>query len=314
MNFRPLWISFVASKGLRTQPRDFEHPAIISVPRLKHILAAIEIETQTKGTTTVRRPAFHPEIIEEAATALARGLAEATPDQEVGVRIIRRQAVAGVLNKKYLTSFLAYVDAEHLYLTLRRADWFVARKATEANLPKPRRDYRPMNFRIVSGEPLYYAGPQTLEIDWRNDVFRSAFALPGSTKGTTRRREILLDSPIPVAERQANDSQGGGVSVGDLSAAQLRALADLEDDRPRRCYYGSGLSTSEATATQKTLGVLSDRENGARRCAQRSFGHIAQQQMIQHPMAAASHHNQIRLRVLRVLHDDLAGGSELEMR
>ena len=218
-------------KGLRTQPRSFEHPAIISVPRLKHILAAIEIETQSKGTTTIRRPAFHPEIIEEAATALAKGLAEATSDHEVGVRIIRRQAVGGVFNKKYLTSFLAYVDAKHLYLTLRRADWFVARKTTEANLPKPRRDYRPMNFRIVSGEPLYYAGPQTLEIDWRDDVFRSPFALPGSTKGTARRREILLDSPIPVAEREVFDSQAGGVSLGDLSAAQLRALADLEDDR-----------------------------------------------------------------------------------
>jgi hypothetical protein len=218
-------------KGFRTQPRSFEHPAIISVPRLKHILAAIEIETQSKGTTTIRRPAFHPEIIEEAAIALAKGLARATPDHEVGVRIIRRQAVGGVLNKKYLTSFLAYVDTEHLYLTLRRADWFVARKTIEANLPKPRRDYRPMNFRVVSGEPLYYAGPQTLEIDWRDNVFRSPFKLPGSTKGVTRRREILFDSPIPVAEGEANNSQAGGLSLGDLSAAQLRALADLEDDR-----------------------------------------------------------------------------------
>jgi hypothetical protein len=222
-------------KGLRTQPRDFAHPAIISVPRLKHILAAIEIETQSKGkkrgTTTIRRPAFHPEIIEQAATALARGLAEANPNQEVGVRIIRRQAVAGVFNKKYLTSFLAYVHAEYLYLTLRHSDWFVARKIVEANLPKPRRDIRPMKFRIVSGEPLYYAGPQTLEIDWRNDVFRSPFQLPDSTRGATRRREILFDSPIPIAEREKANSQSGDLSIGDLSPAQLRALADLEDDR-----------------------------------------------------------------------------------
>jgi len=88
-----------------------------------------------------------------------------------------------------------------------------------------------MNFRIVSGEPLYYAGPQTLEIEWRDDVFRSKFQLPGSTKGTTRRREILFDSPIPIAEREAGNPRAGDSILEALTAAQLRALADLEDDR-----------------------------------------------------------------------------------
>ena len=86
-----------------------------------------------------------------------------------------------------------------------------------------------MDFRVVSGEFLYFAGPQTLEIDWQNDVFRTAYRLPGSTGGEKRRREVLMQSPIPQAERKA--MQGADVDVDTLTPEQLRALADLEEDR-----------------------------------------------------------------------------------
>lgn len=99
----------------------------------------------------------------------------------------------------------------------------------EKPLPEPQRDARPMDFRVVSGDFLYFAGPQTLEIDWKNDVFRTAYRLPGSTGGEKRRREVLMEQPIPKAERKADDGQG--VSLDTLSPDQLRALADLEEDR-----------------------------------------------------------------------------------
>ena len=218
-------------KGFTTQTRNFEHPAIISIPRLSHILGAVEIETPGESGGTIRQPAFRPEIIERTATALSEALAKADPDQEIGVQVIRKEMKLGVFNKKYLTSFLAHIENDHLYLVLRRVDWPISKSQNAKRLPKPRRDERPMNFRIVSGEPLFYAGPQTLEIAWRDPAFQTGFRLPGTTKGEKRHREVLLDSPIPKSELDATVGTSETLGVDELSAEQLHALADLEEDR-----------------------------------------------------------------------------------
>ncbi len=86
-----------------------------------------------------------------------------------------------------------------------------------------------MKFRVVSGEHLFYAGPQILEIAWRNPVFRQPYRLPGSTEGGKRRREVLVQAPIPKDERDA--ASAGSAALDTLSPEQLRALADLEEDR-----------------------------------------------------------------------------------
>lgn len=217
--------------GFTTQPRGFTHPSIISIPRLSHILGAIEIETPSEAGGALREPAFRPEIIERTATALAEAFEQASPDQEIAVQVIRREMIYGVFNEKYLTSFLTYIEDGHLYLVLRRVEWLIAKNLDQDRLPKPRRDYRPMEFRVVSGDPLFYAGPQTLEIAWRDPAFTAEFRLPGTTKGSKRRREILLEAPIPKSERNAANASEGSLGIEELSPEQLRALADLEDDR-----------------------------------------------------------------------------------
>jgi len=218
-------------KGFTTQPRGYEHPAIISKERMMHILGAIEVETRDDTVGVVRQPAFHPAIVEKTAQGLVDALAQATPDQEVGVQSVRKQMRMGIFHEKFLTSFLAYVDDGYLYLLLNRVDWEIPQSKEKGKLPRPSRGQSPMHFRVVSGEHLFYAGQQTLEIDWQNDVFRAAYRLPGATKGEKRRREILEQSPLPRAEK---DSMAGGsdsTPFDELSSEQLRALADLEDDR-----------------------------------------------------------------------------------
>ncbi len=219
------------AKGFTTQPRGFEHPAIVSLPRITNILNAIEIERAGEKGGTIRQPAFHPGIVEETAKAIAEAMAKAGPDQELGFQIVRKEFQLAVLHQKYLTSFLAHIKDGYLYLTLNRVEWLVPKSKSRDRLPKPRPDQRPMNFRVVSGEHLFYAGPQTLEIDWQNPIFQTAYRLPGSTKGSTRRREILLKSPIPKEELDEANVAGEGVDLRDLSPEKLRALADLEQDR-----------------------------------------------------------------------------------
>lgn len=222
-------------KGLTVKPRTFEHPAIISVPRLINILNAIEVETPAKDGGDIRQPAFHPEIVERTAKALAKALAEASPNEEVGISAIRKEMRLGVFHTKYLTSFLARIENDNLYIDLDRVEWRIPQEDENqrgkqgAKLPKPRHDRPPMRFRVVHGEHLYFAGSQMLEIDWQNNVFSQAYALPGTTKGSPKKREILLQAPVPKEERDAMNAASG--KLEDLSSDQLRALADLEDDR-----------------------------------------------------------------------------------
>lgn len=216
-------------KGLRTEPQGFEHPAIISKERLTYILGAVEIETrEEKGSATIRQPGFHAEMVEPIAAALSEGLRRAGPDQEVGIQAVRKERSLGIFHRKYLTTLLAWVKDGSLFLQLHRSEWPIPQEKEGKPLPEPRRDTRPMDYRVVSGEPLYFAGPQTLEIDWKNEVFRAAYHLPGSTGGEKRRREVLLESPIPASERKQTDD---GVALDQLSPDQLRTLADLEEDR-----------------------------------------------------------------------------------
>ena len=211
------------------EERDFEHPAIISVPRLSRILNAIEIETQAEGKGVIRQPAFHPEIVPRTAEALARALAEANPNEEVGIKVLRREARMGIFNRKFLTTFLAYVDDGLLYLLLRRIDDPITESQEKKPLPDPQRNRKVMEFRVVTGDPIYFAGIQDLEIDWQNDVFRSEFRLPGTTSGEKRRREIISTSPIPKEEIES--SRKDDIDLNEITPEQLRALADLEEER-----------------------------------------------------------------------------------
>lgn len=216
-------------RGFSVEERGFEHPTIISAPRLVNILSALEVEVAADKGGMIRQPAFHPAIVQETAEQLSEALKQASPDEEVGVKVIRKERRLGLFHQKYLTSFLAWVDGGQLYLALRHVDWLVPQADENRPLPEPRHDRKPMDFRVVTSDPIYFAGTQDLEIDWQSDVFRQAFRLPGSTKGRKVRREVLDSSPVPKAELEA--AAPPGVSLDQLTPEQLRALADLEEER-----------------------------------------------------------------------------------
>lgn len=213
----------------KTQQRDFEHPAIISFDRMKNILNAIEVETAEEGNLFLRQPAIHPDILDDAAAGMVEAFGESDPNSELGVKLIRKEGKLGVFHTKYLTSFLAHIKEGHLYIVFSQIDWPIPQSKETGRLPEPQPGGSNAKFRIVSGEPLFYAGPQALEIAWRSNLFRKPYRLPGSTKGEKRRRELLFQSEIPAEELEG--AGGGGSGVGDLSPEALRALADLEEDR-----------------------------------------------------------------------------------
>ncbi|MBB85013.1 MAG: hypothetical protein CL931_14490 [Deltaproteobacteria bacterium] len=219
-------------KGFTTVEREFDHPAVIAPVRLSNILRALEVEMNAEDGT-IRQPAIHPAIVNRVAEELSEALEKASPSEEVAVKAVRKQRRLGVLDTKYLTTFLAYVKNDQLYLSLRRVDWPLPTGAettkTKNVFPDPIRERKSMDFRVVTGEPIYFAGQQDLEIDWRNDAFENTFHLPGTSKGRKRRRQVLETSRIPQEERPREES--GGMGIDQLTPEQLRALADLEEDR-----------------------------------------------------------------------------------
>ena len=144
----------------------------------------------------------------------------------------------GVFYRKFMTSFLAHVKDEHLYMSIRRVDWLIPRAAEDEKLPEPGRNRKDMDFRVVTGDPIFFAGVQDLEIDWRNDVFRKAFQLPGSTMGEKKRREVL-DS-IPVPKEELSPKQKRDIAIEQLTPKQLRASPT------------SKKSAAEATSQKRT--------------------------------------------------------------
>lgn len=216
-------------KGFSVQERGFEHPAVVAPARLGHILGALEIEAPAEKGGTIRQPAFHPEIVPRTAEALSDALERAGPDEAVGMKVLRKELRLGLFHTKYLTSFLAYMQDGHLYLLLRRVEWPVPRAKEDDPLPEPRAEQRSMPFRVVTADPIYFAGVQDLEIDWKSPAFAEPFRMPGSTSGERRRREVIMQSPVPRAEQ--GEGAADELGVGDLTPAQLRALADLEEER-----------------------------------------------------------------------------------
>jgi len=219
-------------RGFSVQEQGYEHPAIISPTRLSNILRALEVEMQTEEGT-IRQPAIHPALLNRVAEALSAALEEASPNEEVAIKVVRKQRRLGVFDSKFLTTFLAHVKDQQLYIALRRIEWPLPSGAESTKsknvLPDPVRERPSMDFRVVTGEPIYFAGPQDLEIDWRNEAFETAFHLQGSTKGRKRKREVLESSRIPKEEFAP--APGEAVGLDQLTPEQLRALADLEEDR-----------------------------------------------------------------------------------
>jgi len=212
------------------QARELEHPVVISSARLSHILARIDIRTPVKDGQ--RRAAAIPlKSLDAIATALAKGLAEAKPDQEVLVSSVHVEKSYGVFNHDKLTSFVAYQRDGVLFLHLSRSDWEVPPRR-EDRLPEPKIGEFPMKFRILTGKSMERVDQQSVAIDWKSHLFDKPTRTRLSPDGRTLRREILLESEEPDSEQSIEPRRPAILPIpAGISPEVLRALADLEERR-----------------------------------------------------------------------------------
>jgi len=229
-----LTVKLVSERGDNIE---LNHPLTIAPVRLAHILARVDIRLSAKDGQQ-RVPGFHIESLESISKGLAQGLREASPNQRVVVYSIRREKRFGIFDTKYLTSFIAYVHGENLFVHLSRSDWEIPPRKKD-NLPQPKIGKFPSKFRIFPGMAMKLVDEQSLAIAWRDDIFSRPTRTRVTPSGQMMRKTILMESVEPEID---SDTESDAVEAkpeepltipAGISAKTLRELADLEERRQR---------------------------------------------------------------------------------
>jgi hypothetical protein len=212
-------------KGGKEIERHFQQPATISAQRLSNILGALTIEDR-EGKVSQQRAAIAYELLAPVSEGLSQAFAEADANQEIAVKAVRKEHRLGIFHRKYLTSFVTFLRDDYLYVFLSRIDWEIPKRREDDHLPEPRIGDRVMDFRTVPGGAILQNSSRSVLVRWQDPVFRRA-VVERSASDDERRRTVLMESPIPAEELEAQEQS---LPRG-LSAETLRALADLEEAR-----------------------------------------------------------------------------------
>ncbi len=212
-----------------TLEKGYEHPLTISPVRTAYILSRIDLrmagEASKKGEQ--RAPAIPTEMLFPIAEGVSKALGQADENQEVVVMAVRRFKRFHVFERKYLTSFVAYARDDRLYIHLARSEWEVPQRRQD-KMPEPRVGEHPMKFQLYSGMGMTLVDAQSVAVDWRDPIFARATRTKILPSGEVIRKTILMESP---PEEWISGEPEAEALPEDLSPAQLRALADLEEQR-----------------------------------------------------------------------------------
>ncbi len=213
------------------------HPVVIAPVRLAHILTRIDIRLSAKDGQQ-RVPGFHIESLDLISQGLSLGLSQADPNQRVVVYSIRREKRFGIFDTHYLTSFIAYVHGENLFLHLSRSNWEIPPRKKD-RLPEPRIGKFPSRFRILPSKAMKRVDEQSLAIAWRDETFARPSRTRITPSGKMMRKTILMESEEPEID---SNTKSGTVEAkpearltipAEISVKTLRELANLEERRQR---------------------------------------------------------------------------------
>jgi hypothetical protein len=218
-------------RWMATVDKGYSHPVTIAPVRIAHILSRIDLKPPSGFLVSFegdksRVPAIQTDALYAVAEGVSKALAVADPNQEVVVMVIRDTKRWGVFDHDYLTSFVAYVRDERLYVHVSRHDWEIPKQRDE-RIPEPRIGDNPQRFKLYAGTAMALVSDQAVAIDWRDSVFAKPTRTRVLPSGEVVRREVLMESPEEVQEP-------GGPALKlpeNLSPEQLRNLADIEEER-----------------------------------------------------------------------------------
>jgi hypothetical protein len=211
-------------RGSNPVDKGFEHPVTIATVRIAHILSRIDLR-QKEGENRERVPAIHLDSLFTIAEGMSEALQKADSSQEVVVQSVRRAKRMGIFDRNYLTSLLCYQRDDLLYIHLSRSDWEVPVQRKD-RLPETHVGKYPLDFNLVVEKGMMLADHQSVAVEWRDPIFRKPTRTRLTPSGKLVRRTILMES----LEDDTDYGPRPQMSE-DLSPEQLRALADLEEQR-----------------------------------------------------------------------------------
>src|SRR5262249_53967672 len=164
------------TRWMRTVDKGYGHPVTIAPVRVAHILSRIDLKPPSgflisfEGDKS-RVPAIQTDALYAVGEGVSKALAAANPSQEVVVMMIRDTKRWGVFDHDFLTSFVAYVRDERLYIHLSRHDWETP-KTRDERIPEPRIGDNQQSFKLYAGTAMALVSDQSVAIDWRHPLFK----------------------------------------------------------------------------------------------------------------------------------------------
>ncbi len=218
--------------GFKTLPRGYAQPVEISAARLQAILGGIQIDLRPSEKSAIRerRYAIPRKILSNVAEGLSTGLAEAGPDQQIVVLALRKQMQKGFFNRKYLTSFVAWVEGDQLVVQLSRIDWKTDQHRIGDKLPTPRVGEFVMPFTTVGNELYATAGRQGVEVDWRNREFGGKTIEENVAGRRTGAAPIAAPATPAEPAEQSDASAGAAAASSEGAAAEAAATGGAATD------------------------------------------------------------------------------------
>jgi len=210
--------------------RGYAHPVQIAPVRMAHILSRLDVRVEKKDLIQ-RMPAIPTDALYEIADHLANAFSQVDSSQYIVVYYKRRSKRFGVFDRNHLTSFLVFANGDSMYLHFSKVDWEIQKTGRREKIPEPRIKDETSAFRVVASKGMMVANPNAVAIDWSHEVFKKPSRTHIAPGGKIVRRTILMEAP--EEDEPEAETSGDKQIPAALSAATLRALADLEDERTK---------------------------------------------------------------------------------
>ena len=252
--------------GFKTLPRGYNQPIKISPARLQAILSGIQVDERPsrKSTLRERRFAISRKLLPKIADGLSRAYAEAGPNQEIVVLALEKRMHNFVFARKFLTSFVTWVEGEELIINLSRlgseANERRAKDKMEParyDLPTPVVGEIVMPFNTVADGPYEANGPQGIKVVWRDSAF-GAEAIEQNVAGHRTQADHESTSPEDSEQKVPMNTNkvGPDEAAGTAAAAASTAAAGASTESPI-VKSSATVSASEVTGAAAVAGGAS---------------------------------------------------------
>jgi hypothetical protein len=236
--------------GFKTLPRGFNQPIKISPARLQAILSGIQVDERPSRKSTIRerRFAISRKLLPKIADGLAEAYAEAGPNQEIVVLALEKRMHNFVFTRKFLTSFVTWVEGDEMVVDLSRLGWEANEKRAKDKMEPARYDLPTpivgeivMPFNTVEDGPYHASGPQGVKVSWRDSYF-GAESIEQNVAGHRTSAE-------PPAEAAEAEEEAATAKQDELAGEQAATAAATAAASSAAATTATATETPAAAAT-----------------------------------------------------------------